>query len=121
MYLGRSKKAKKGKKSFMEVPLRKDAWLKDIQVHWNLNRGNMTLSFKNEWNKKKSHFSMQWHLCQDSYAMAAIPGHLCYGNFVQNRQDKTNSQSYELRSKRAKLKTIPWMYWSKISLGDYLK
>ena len=50
---------------------------------------------------------MQWHLCQDSYAMAAIPGHLCYGNFVQNRQDKTNSQSYELRSKRAKLKTIP--------------
>ena len=71
---------------------------------------------------------MQWHLCQDSSAMAAMSGHLCYGsyalaamtsyqhysyqrgNFVQNRQDKTEktkSQSYELRCKRAQLKTIP--------------
>ena len=58
----------------MEVPLTKDAWLKEIQVHWNLNRGNMALFLKKEWNKKKiSHLF---------YAMASMPGQLYYGSYA---------------------------------------
>jgi hypothetical protein len=54
----------------MEVPLTKDAWLKDIQVQWNRNRGNIALFLKKEWNKKRSH--LFYAMASMHYARAVI-------------------------------------------------
>ena len=116
----------------MEVPLTKDAWLKDIQVQWNRNRGNIALFLKKEWNKKRSHLfyamASTYALCQGSYSMVAmlwqlwqVYQHYSYqrGNFAQNRQDKTTILWVALQA--CATKNNPMNDWSKISLEDYLK